>query len=66
MRVFVEGLGTKAMQHLPFIDYKKSVGNHYNYNFIICRLRSLQAKHYDSHVPRAGMRMKLKMLLAEL
>lgn len=54
------------MQQLPFIDYKKPVGNHSNCNFIKHCLHSLQAKLYDRHVPTAGMRVKLKMLLAEL
>lgn len=55
--VFVEGPGTKAVQQLPFIDYKKPVGNHCNYSFIKCRLHGLEAKHDDSHVSRAEMRM---------
>lgn len=63
---FVEGFGTKAMQKLPFTDYKKPVGNRYHYNFIKCRLHSMQIKLNDSHDPRTGTRVKLRMLLAEL
>jgi len=56
----------KAIQQLPFIDYKKPVGNYYNYNFIKSRLPTLQAKLCGSHISRAGVRVKLKMLLPDL